>query len=88
MTERRSQLRRKAFLGGRAVFAGGNQSFECLVLNFTDGGAELHSSGVNLLPQMFDLLVPHKARSFSARICWRREDWVGVEFLDSHPLQA
>jgi hypothetical protein len=87
MPDRRSSLRRRAYLGGRAVFADGSQSYECLVLNFSDGGAELNASGVTLLPQTFDLVVPVKARTYRARICWRRDDWVGVEFIDSTALR-
>lgn len=87
MSDRRSSLRRRAYLGGRAVFPDGSQSYECLVLNFSDGGAELNASGVSLLPQTFQLVIPAKARNYRARIRWRKEDWVGVEFIDSVALR-
>ncbi|MBX9739305.1 MAG: PilZ domain-containing protein [Beijerinckiaceae bacterium] len=88
MSERRSAVRRRAFLGGRVVFADGSQTYECLVLNFSDTGAELNASGVSLLPATFDLVIPNKARSYRSRICWRKDDWVGVEFLASTSLRA
>ncbi|MDB5651566.1 MAG: pilus assembly protein PilZ [Hyphomicrobiales bacterium] len=86
MPERRQDARRRAYLGARVVVDRGFQTFECLVLNLSDAGAELHTTAVQMLPDTFMLEVPRKGRSFKARVCWRKEDWIGVEFLESAVL--
>lgn len=88
MSDRRNHPRRRSFLGARVVFAGGFQTYECLVLNFSDAGAELHAAGSPCLPDVFDLEVPLRKKSFRARVCWRNGEWVGVEFTESSLLHA
>ena len=39
-------------------------------------------------PNEFELHVPHKGRSFRARLRWRTSDAVGVEFLRDEPRGA
>lgn len=82
MSERRNTTRRKAFLGAKAVFANGFQSYDCLVLNMSDTGAEINTSGA-LIPDVFDLQIPHRNRSYRAKVCWRKDEWIGVQFIES-----
>ena len=68
------------FLKGRIVFNNGSSSFDCLVRDLSGSGARLVLSDATTLPQVFDLYIPQKDRTYRASLCWRREDGIGVTF--------
>jgi len=83
MQERRRQQRRKTYLGGRTVFHQSYCAIDCLVRNLSQTGARLvFVDGEWILPSVFDLVIPHKGDTRTARIVWRKQADVGVRFLD------
>ena len=83
MQERRGQERRKTYLGGQTVYHQRYCAIDCLVRNLSQDGAWLvFADGEWILPSEFDLLIPHRGDSRPARIVWRKQADVGVQFLD------
>ncbi|MCJ2127002.1 PilZ domain-containing protein [Methylobacterium sp. J-077] len=80
MTDQRRETRQRVFLKGRIVFNNGSSSFDCLVRDLSSLGARLILSDATTLPQVFDLYIPQKDRTYRASLCWRREDGIGVVF--------
>ncbi|KNY19358.1 PilZ domain-containing protein [Methylobacterium sp. ARG-1] len=83
MTDHRKETRQRVFLKGRIVFNNGSSSFDCLVRDLSVSGARLVLSDATTLPQVFDLYIPQKDRTYRSTLCWRREDGIGVTFSDS-----
>lgn len=81
MQERRRHQRGRTFLGGQVAFGQRYCIFDCLVRNLSQRGARLVFSAHALVPDEFDLAIPHRGDSRRARVIWRREADVGVEFL-------
>lgn len=83
MQERRRQRRRKTYLGGQTVYHQSYCAIDCLVRNLSQDGARLvFADGEWILPSEFDLVIPHRGDSRTARIVWRKQADVGVRFLD------
>ncbi len=74
MSEHRREARQRVFLKGRIVFNNGSSSFDCLVRDLSSLGARLILSDATTLPQVFDLYIPQKDRTYRSTLCWRRED--------------
>ena len=82
MTERRRAIRNRTFLGGVVTFAKGRSAIECIVRNFSGGGAKVAFAGTAIVPDAFELEVARKERTFRARMVWRQDNEVGVVFAD------
>jgi PilZ domain len=82
MQERRQHQRRRTYLGGQAAFGQRYCAQDCLVRNLSQNGARLIFSDHVLIPDEFDLMIPHKGDSRRARIVWRYQAYVGVQFLE------
>lgn len=80
MSEHRRETRQRVFLKGRIVFNNGSSSFDCLVRDMSSSGARLVMSDATTLPEVFDLYIPQKDRTYRATLRWRREDGIGVTF--------
>ncbi|MBE7202427.1 MAG: PilZ domain-containing protein [Parafilimonas terrae] len=80
MSEHRREARQRVFLKGRIVFNNGASSFDCLVRDLSATGARLMMSDATTLPEVFDLYIPQKDRTYRATLRWRREDGIGVIF--------
>ena len=80
MTEHRKETRQRVFLKGRIIFNNGASSFDCLVRDLSASGARLVLSDATTLPQVFDLYIPQKDRTYRSILCWRREDGIGIVF--------
>ena len=79
-TEHRNEVRQRVFLKGRILFNNGASSFDCLVRDFSSSGARLAFSETTTLPDVFDLYIPQKERTYRSTLRWRRADGVGVTF--------
>ena len=77
--EKRSGHRRRMFKGGKLSFNNGYGAMECVVRNISDGGALLSFGDTSAVPSAFNLSVAGEA-SRPARVRWRRETAIGVEF--------
>ncbi|MCJ2065687.1 PilZ domain-containing protein [Methylobacterium sp. J-088] len=83
MSEHRRETRQRVFLKGRIVFNNGSSSLDCLVRDMSSSGARLVMSETTTLPEVFDLYIPQKDRTYRATLRWRREDGIGVTFEDA-----
>lgn len=87
MTEKRSAPRLRSFLKGKAIFNNRQSTLDCLVRDISATGSRLEVSNAVLLPDVFDLYVPQKETTYRARITWRAEGEIGVEFEQPHAIQ-
>ncbi len=74
--------RMRSLMSAHIVFNNGSSTLDCVVRNISDSGARIETSRHAVLPSEFELHVPHKARSWRARIVWRQDNQVGVQFVD------
>jgi PilZ domain len=86
--EKRSAPRTRAFLKGKAIFNNRQSTLDCLVRDISATGARLEVSNAVLLPDAFDLYVAQKDTTMRARITWRRDGEIGVEFDQPHAAPA
>ncbi len=80
--EHRNEVRQRVFLKGRISFNNGASSMDCMVRDFSPSGARLALSETATLPASFDLYIPQKDRTYRATLRWRREDGIGVTFVE------
>lgn len=85
--EHRQEVRQRVFLKGRIRFNNGASSMDCLVRDLSSSGARIALSETATLPEVFDLYIPQKERTYRATLRWRREDGVGVTF-DEPPTKT
>ncbi len=88
MQDRRKTIRRRTYLGGQIAFNQRSSLMDCLVRNISGNGAKLVFTNTGAVPQEFDLSVHQTARTFRARIIWRRAEEAGVAFLEPRPESA
>ena len=81
--ERRKTTRRKTFLGGRVIFNYRQSSMDCVLRNIGEQGARLKFHHTAYVPDRFDVHVQRMDRTFQANVTWRRQDEVGVSFVDA-----
>lgn len=81
MEEQRTAVRGRTYLTGRVVFNDKNSTADCLVRNWTSGGAKLVFADATTMPTDFDILIPARDDSRRARTVWRRGPEAGVIFL-------
>ena len=87
MQDRRKSTRRRSYIGGQIAFNQRSSLMDCLVRNISGGGAKLVFTNTVTVPQEFDLSMQN-ARTFRARVIWRRADEAGVAFLEPRPSSA
>jgi hypothetical protein len=81
--ERRTSARQRTVLPGRVYYNKHSVSAECLVRDMSDGGARLELSENVIIPDVMELYIPKKQKTFHAHVLWRRGNEVGVEYADS-----
>lgn len=82
MQDRRQNVRKKTFLGGRLAFDHRQSTMECLLKNMAERGAKLVFANTAIVPDEFDIHVARLDRAFRARVAWRSKTELGVSFLD------
>lgn len=82
MQDRRKNVRKKTFLGGRLAFNHRQSTLDCLLKNIADRGAKLVLADTAIVPDEFDIHVARLDRAFRARVAWRSKTELGVSFLD------
>ncbi|RJT41865.1 PilZ domain-containing protein [Mesorhizobium waimense] len=80
--ERRAQRRRRALKGATLRFNNGFGAMEGAVRNESENGAQLSFGDTIGVPSGFELSVNGAEHSRSARVRWRSQTLVGVEFVD------
>lgn len=81
--ERRSAMRHKVLKGATLSFNKGYGALECVVRNLSGRGARLHLGETTAVPNFFSLEIAGEQTPRSARVRWRSQTAVGVEF-DGH----
>lgn len=84
MTQPRKAERVRSFMSAQVMFNSA-PAIDCLVKNFSTAGVRLEISDGMPLPNEFELNIPHKGRTYHARVAWRGEGIVGAEFIDKGP---
>lgn len=78
--DRRASGRRRALKGATVSFNNGYSTFECVVRNQSDGGAQLSFAETFALPGRFNLSISsEEPRKVEVR--WRTMTGVGVTYL-------
>ena len=80
MQDRRQDARDKVLLGGVAAVNEAGSTMDCVVRNISEHGACVEFDSAAKLPEEMSLMVPHKHRSFIARMIWRQANKVGLAF--------
>jgi len=88
MSERRGSRRRKSFLRGFVYVSRRRGALSCLIRDFSEKGARIIFSDTVALPDIVDLYVPQKNQTLRARLKWRRNDEIGLAFVESDYAQA
>jgi hypothetical protein len=90
MPENRRSERLKSLLRARIIFNGGNSTIDCVIKNVSAHGMRLEVADGLSIPGEFDLEVPHKGRTYRARLVWRGGGTIGVAFVpaNAEPVRA
>ncbi|MBV9066085.1 MAG: PilZ domain-containing protein [Methylobacteriaceae bacterium] len=81
MPDARRSERLKSLLRARIIFNGGNSTIDCLIRNVSAHGMRLELAESLSVPGEFDLEVPHKGRTYRARLVWRGDGMIGIAFV-------
>jgi hypothetical protein len=87
-TEARRSKRARTFLHARISYGDGAISTECTVNQLSDVGARINVASSVVLPDIFEMTVPQKGISCRAKLIWRKDDQVGVDFVDDREAAA
>ena len=80
--ERRENVRTAVELDAVGMLPEGQEAFSCQVLDMSASGARLMTTGSDIMPERFRLLVPERMTIFSCEMIWRSECEFGVRFTD------
>lgn len=80
MAEGRKSNRKRAILAGKIIYNDLSTSVDCLIRNISEEGAKIEIGETMILPARFQFLVPQHGRTYKARIAWRQDNEVGLEF--------
>ena len=80
MSERRKIPRGRSLQGAKIAFNEHRSVIDCVVRNLTVMGALLKVPSTVGIPEQFDFKFDHERDYRRARVIWRREDSLGVEF--------
>ncbi len=79
--ERRKHTRERVLRRGRIVFRNGHVVIDCVLLDISEAGALLKTSGFQVLPERFKLQIVG-GRTHEVGVCFRAPEATGVRFLD------
>ena len=82
MIEARRAERIRSLLRARIVYNNQNSTIDCTVKNISHSGAKIELGNTMSIPNAFDLEIPQKGRTYRARLAWRDENAIGVEFIE------
>ncbi len=68
---------------GKIMLAKSETAIDCIVLNLSDGGAQLHVRAPDL-PDVFVLHLVESGKRRHCRVVWRQGAEIGVAFTDRH----
>jgi len=80
-TERRATPRRKVHWGARIASLDGGRYMRCVTRDFSSNGARVDLEGQQVLDAMVWLLDLQHRLAYEARIVWRSNPDMGLQFL-------
>jgi len=83
MVERRNSRRTKSFLRGFVYVSRKRGALACLIRDLSEKGARIVFSDQVTLPDVVDLYIPQREQTLRARVHWRRNDEIGLAFIDA-----
>ena len=86
MIEARRAERIRSFLRARILYNNHNSTIDCTIKNFSPYGAKIDLANTTSIPELFDLEIPQKGRTYRARLSWRDKTAIGVEFVEDEPV--
>jgi hypothetical protein len=84
--ERRRSGRRSVRIGANAIIANPEATIDCMILDFSDSGAKLQMTEVDIITARFKLFVPDIDHIYECEVVWRDGQNVGVKFTNSMSL--
>jgi len=81
MPELRRSERIKSFLRAQILFNHRMTTIDCLIKNISAGGARIEVGKTMSIPTEFEIYIPQKNKTHSARMIWRDANAIGVEFV-------
>jgi hypothetical protein len=80
MGERRVQIRRRTFKGGKVIFNNGLSVLDCIIRDMSEHGARLELPTTVGIPDTFELIIAPDRVKRRCQIAWRAERHIGVLF--------
>lgn len=77
----RKEDRKLVSLDGAILVAKRKCGIDVRIHDMSERGAKLAIPGDAKLPVMFELLVVAQKKVYPVRICWKRHELIGVEFV-------
>lgn len=81
--ERRTSARQRTVLRGCIYYDKRSLAADCVVRDVSDGGARLELSENVVIPDLIELHIPKKEVMHHARVRWRRNNEVGVAYVEN-----
>lgn len=81
MLERRREQRQRCYLGARIEFNLRRSTMDCLIRDYSEGGARLVVSKSVTMPAEFDLTFMDRTRVQRVELAWRKGDQLGVRSI-------
>ncbi|HXQ13387.1 MAG TPA: PilZ domain-containing protein [Caulobacteraceae bacterium] len=85
---RRRVRRARTLLAGKIVIAQGLNILDCMIRDFSSGGARVRINAATPLPPKVSLLVIKEGLLFEANVAWRQGDETGVTFVGQYDLRG
>lgn len=82
MAEPRKSTRQRTMLGAKIIFNNRMSTLDCRIRNISREGAKVILGDHYAIPQVFEFHVPQKDDTYRARVIWRHDNEVGIEFLE------
>ena len=76
----RKTQRMPAYLGAKIIFAHKPSTFDCLVRNTSDTGAQITIESIRDIPETFRLHIEKFNKSFDCRTIWMAHNKLGVQY--------
>jgi hypothetical protein len=83
MRDRRKTFRIEWNSPAKMYVCDGRFARECIVSNFSNGGAKIVGVEVATVPDEFMLCITPHSRPHRCRVAWRSKDSLGVAFADT-----
>jgi hypothetical protein len=77
----RQNQRLRSFLGAKIFFDHKPSTFDCLIRNFSDTGAQIEIGSIWDIPETFRLYVDKFDKSFECRVKWKTHNKLGVSYV-------